>query len=60
MTSFPVLISSRLFPQVRVGLMAEFGEVRSFLADQYPECRAASAAVWAERRPPADDSQDEL
>nr|CAH7748380.1 unnamed protein product [Callosobruchus chinensis] len=29
--------------KVRNNLIAEYGELRSFLADQYPECRAAKA-----------------
>ncbi|KAF0305218.1 28S ribosomal protein S5, mitochondrial [Amphibalanus amphitrite] len=45
--------------QVRVSLLAEHGEVRSFLADQYPECRAASAALWAEKRQAAEDDQEQ-
>ena len=45
--------------QVRVALLAEHGEVRSFLADQFPECRAASAALWAERSQAADEEQDQ-
>ncbi|XP_037073158.1 LOW QUALITY PROTEIN: 28S ribosomal protein S5, mitochondrial-like [Pollicipes pollicipes] len=45
--------------QVRVALTAEHGEVRSFLAERYPECRASSAAYWAEQKAAADAEQEE-
>lgn len=41
--------------QVRVRLLAEYGELRSFLAEDHPECRAASHSATREK----DDDQED-
>lgn len=39
----------RNHPDVRVRLFAEYGELRSFLADTYPECRAVKGPIKAKK-----------
>lgn len=50
--------SQRNHEEMRVALMSEYGEVRSFLADEHPECRAMSRARWAEQKRNA-EAEDE-
>lgn len=42
-------------PEVRKNLIAEYGELRSFLADKYPECRQTKRP---KREQPAEDEEE--